>query len=764
MSLAKKYITVTIILLSLLAAMSCVSEDDDTLDLGLAALVDTRVGTGAHGHVYPGATVPFGAVQLSPDNGQQGWDWCSGYHYSDSIIVGFSHTHLSGTGIGDLCDVSIMPTVDAPDLTLPVDDPREATYASSFSHDREVAYPGYYQVLLDNRVNTELTASTHTGHHRYTFPQGTTPGLLLDLGFSINWDRTTDGGLEQLSETKFVGWRHSTGWAKDQRVHFCMQFSAAPTIMVFDSTIALDQKPWQGKRLRAYFEFPPDEKIIELHVGISSANAKGAEAAVDSLGETSFDQMHRKALSAWNDQLGKLEVSSYDPKIEKNFYTALYHAQLAPVLYEDVLGAYKSPDGSIKTASDFQRYDIFSLWDTFRAAHPLLTLVQPGMVNDFVRSLLDHYAASGRLPVWSLLGNETNTMTGYHAVPVITDAYFKGFRDYDVSQAFAAMQTSAMQDIRGTDHYRKFAYIPYGLDGQSVTKTLEYAYDDWCISQMAFVLGDTAAHDVYHNRSQNFRNIFDPQTGFMRAKLPDGRWKTPFDPTYSDHDFSVAEYTEGNAWQHSWFVPHDVRSLINLHGGRQAFVDQLDSLFNASSEITGENASADISGLIGQYAHGNEPSHHIPYLYNYAGFPWKTQELVRQIAETLYDTIPAGLCGNEDCGQMSAWYVFAALGFYPVNPAEGVYVFGTPMLNKAVLHLPDGNTFTIRVRFLTEENKYIQTATLNEAPLSRSYLRHFEIVDGGELILEMGPEPNLLHWIDEDAVPPSASDPESDRF
>ncbi|MDH3650688.1 MAG: glycoside hydrolase family 92 protein, partial [Saprospiraceae bacterium] len=368
------------------------------------------------------------------------------------------------------------------------------------------------------------------------------------------------------------------------------------------------------------------------------------------------------------------------------------------------------------------------------------------------------YDETGLLPVWSLLGNETNTMTGYHAVPVILDAYMKGFRDYDESKAYQAMKTSAMQDLRGSDYYREYGYIPYDLDGQSVTKTLEYAYDDWCIAQMAFVLGESEDYELFMRRSQSYEPLFDVRTGFMRAKLANGRWKEPFDPTFSDHDFEVAEYTEGNAWQHSWFVPHDVGKLIEMHGGKETFVSRLDELFADTSGIAGDNVSIDVSGLIGQYAHGNEPSHHIAYLYNYAGVPWKTQEVVREIMSTQYDTIPEGLCGNEDCGQMSAWFVFSAMGFYPVNPAEGVYVIGSPLFPKVDIDVGDGKTFRMRALYNTPENIYIQAATLDENPLTRSYLRHWEIMDGGELILEMGPHPNYLHWSDPESYPPSASD------
>ena len=734
--------------------------------LGHSAYVDPFVGTAAHGHVYPGATVPFGAVQLSPDNGTQGWDWCSGYNYADTTIVGFSHTHLSGTGIGDLCDILLMPCEADVDLSREVDQTSLAPYAATFRHENEKAHPGYYEVNLDNGIEAALTALERVGFHRYRFPASVERWIVIDLGHHLNWDMPTETTLSRNDSNQFTGSRMSRGWAKDQRIYFAMEFSQAPTAVEFYDSTSLFRavQELSGRKVRAMFKFKPGNGPIEVKVAISSASVAGAELALRQVTDVSFDHARQMALTKWNNVLATIDANSFNDTILQTFYTSLYRTKLAPVIFEDAEGKYKAPNGAISKSEGYTRYDIFSLWDTFRAAHPLHTILHPDLVNDFIRSLLAHYSESGTLPVWSLLGNETNTMTGYHAIPVITDAYFKGFRDYDLSVAYQAMKVSAMQHTRGTDLYRQYGYVPFDLDGQSVTKTLEYAYDDWCLARMAFVQGKEEDHAQFQLRSQSFQSLFDAQTGFMRAKNADGTWKRPFDPTFSDHDFAVAEYTEGNAWQHSWFVPHDVRKLIDLHGGPEPFVQKLDSLFTIDDAISGENASSDISGLIGQYAHGNEPSHHIAYLYNYAGAPWKTQERVREIMETQYDMTPAGLCGNEDCGQMSAWYVFSALGFYPVNPAEGVYVIGSPLLTKSVIHLPDGGTFTIRARFLTKENKYIQSAMLNEQPLSRSYIRHFEIMDGGELILEMGPLPNYLHWTDDAAVPPSASDPESEDY
>ncbi len=744
-----------------LLAMACGGSREEPLALGLTKYVDPLIGTDGHGHVFPGATVPFGSVQLSPDNGTQGWDWCAGYHYSDSTIVGFSHTHLSGTGIGDLCDLLVMPVAHGIDLTVPIDSRGQAVYASTFSHANERATAGYYAVTLDNGIQVELTTSQYVGLHKYSYPADALRNVVIDLGYHINWDRPDSTRLTQKSENLFVGERHSTGWAKTQRLYFACTFSEVPSQMqLYDSTQVISGMDAMGQGIKALWQFEAGSSPLLMKVAISSASIEGAIAALQEIPDWDFRKTHQRAIRAWNAHLGTIQVQHNDDARLRTFYTALYHTALAPVIYDDILDQYHAAASGVMSAQDYHRYDIFSLWDTFRASHPLLTITHPELVTDFIKSLLAHYDEHGLLPVWSLLGNETNTMTGYHAMPVILDAYLKGHRDFNVEKAFEAMERSAMQDIRHSDHYRKYGFIPYDLGGESVTKTLEYAYDDWCIAQMALLLGKKDRYDYYLERSKNYRHLFDSSSGFMRAKMSDGTWKTPFDPRRSDHNFAVSEYTEGNAWQHAWFVPHDVRGLIDLHGGNEPFIKKLDSLFAVESDITGENASPDISGLIGQYAHGNEPSHHIPYLYNYVGVPWKGQAEISNIMKTLYDDTPSGLCGNEDCGQLSAWYVFSGMGFYPVNPAEGVYVIGSPQFQKTVIDVGDGKVFVIRATYLTDENQYIQAATLNDIPLTRSFLYHFEMVEGGELRLEMGPNPNYLHWSDAEAYPPSMSDPE----
>lgn len=717
--------------------------------------VDPFIGTGAHGHVYPGATVPFGTVQLSPDNGTQGWDWCAGYHYTDSVITGFSHTHLSGTGIGDLCDVLVMPALGEQNLRAVVKNPKEKSYVASFSHQNEKAQPGFYEVLLGNGIRAELTASTFCGVHRYTFPATGRPSVVIDLSFAINWDRPQATHLEMVNDTLITGYRHSAGWARDQRLYFAIALSApVKEYQLYDAgwKSSAENHTGEGSRMQCYFDALAGRQLV-MKVAISSASAEGALAGLKEVQSQSFDQVRRNAQLLWEKELAKIKVQSKDKALEKVFFTSLYRTALAPVQFSDALGAYKGPDGKIHQNKNFKRYDIFSLWDTFRAANPLYTITQPDKINDMIQSILDHYQSYGLLPVWSLLGNETNTMTGYHAVPVIVDAWMKGYRGFDVDLAFNALKASAMQDIRGTNFYRQYQYIPYELDGQSVTKTLEYAFDDWCIAQMAKALGKEEDARIFSERAQSYRNLFDPSTGFMRAKLKDGSWKKPFDPKYSDHNFDVAEYTEGNAWQHSWFVPHDVHGLIGLHGSDERFTAMLDKLFTESSEILGENASPDVSGLIGQYAHGNEPSHHIAYMYNHAGKPWKTQAQVRHILTSQYNDTPEGLCGNEDCGQMSAWYVFSALGFYPVNPASGVYVLGSPIIDKAEIALPGGKSFRISAKNNSAANIYVQSAKLNGKPLERSYILHQELMNGGKLEFVMGSSPNTQLWTAQEARP-----------
>lgn len=734
----------------------------ETAPRAVTEFVDPFIGTGAHGHVYPGATVPFGMVQLSPDNGRSGWDWVSGYHYSDSIIVGFSQTHLSGTGIGDLADVLVMPVVRAPDLSKHYESRDDREYRSRFSHADESAQPGYYHVqLADPGIDVELTATDRVGLHRYTYPASDDAGVVLDLGYAINWDRSTGTYVHVESDTLVVGYRLSSGWARDERVYFAMAFSKPfTTAQLFNGERSAGaRQEASGDSVRAFFGFTTEAgEQVQLKVGISYVDVEGAlRNLIAEAPEWDFDGARDAARAAWERELSRVRVAGGSDSAKTVFYTALYHTKLAPILFQDVDGRYRGADKEIHTVDGFTNYSIYSLWDTFRAAHPLFTLVNPERVNDMVNAMLAFQRESGYLPVWSLVGNETNTMTGHHAVPVIADAFLKGFRGFDTAAAYAAVEKSAMADHRGLRFYKRYGYIPSELEVESVTKTLEYAYDDWATAQLALGVGDTEAYHRFRQRSGAYHLVFDSTTGFMRGRHTDGSWVTPFDPTQSQGEHK--DYTEGNAWQHSWFVPHDVRGLIELMGGDAAFVEKLDSLFTSDTVLSGENVAPDISGMIGQYAHGNEPSHHIAYLYSYAGAPWKTQERVRSILETRYDTTPSGLAGNEDCGQMSAWYVLSALGFYPVNPADGVYVVGSPVFPEATIELGDGARFTVRATNASPQNKYIQSATLDGRPFARSFIRHSDIVRGGTIEFVMGPEPNREWATAPSARPPSMSDP-----
>ena len=745
----------------------------------LTRYVDPFIGTGGHGHVYPGATVPFGMVQLSPDQGKGGWDWIAGYNWEDSILVGFSHTHLSGTGIGDLLDVLVMPLRE----TVPIDGVYEDRFdrpaRSRFSHDREEATPGYYSVYLEDQdIQAELTASPRVGFHRYTFPSTPNPALMVDLGYAENWDRAVETHIEIINDTLVTGYRYSSGWARDQKLFFAMAFSkpfrrvaladsAQPLGILGAEDLAFREGPGPSATsasLRALFAFEEMEggDQLLLKVALSYVGEEGALANLSSeVPHWAFHQIREEARRGWERELKKIQVEGGSEEERRTFYTSLYRTRLAPILFEDVDGRYRGADGEIHRADGYRKHAIYSLWDTFRAQHPLFTLIDPDRVDDLIESMLSYYDEYGLLPVWSLVGNETNTMTGHHAVPVITDAYKKGYRGFDADKALEAMVKSARQDHRGLEYYKAFGYIPTELENESVTKTLEYSFDDWAVASLARELGHTEVANEFSAKAGGWRHLLDPETRFMRGKTAEGEWATPFDPRRSDHREGT-DYTEGNAWQHSWFVPHDVAGLIQDMGGDGPFLAKLDSLFQLDTIITGENVSADISGLIGQYAHGNEPSHHIAYLYNYAGQPWKTADRVREILSTQYDDTPFGLSGNEDCGQMTAWYVLSALGIYPVNPAEAAWVLGSPIFPETTIDLGSGQTLTIRAHGVSEENRYVQSVRVNGVPHLRTYLWYADLAGGGIVEFEMGPSPS--NWgTQPEARPPSQTTMETPR-
>jgi putative alpha-1,2-mannosidase len=984
--------------------------------------VNPMIGTNGHGHTYPGASVPFGMVQLSPDAGIFDWDWCSGYHYSDSVLVGFSHTHLSGTGCADLADILLMPTIG---ITHP-----DSLTRSRYSHAQEHAEPGYYSVkLLTYGIGAELTATQRAGFHRYTFPQSDSACIVVDAGYG-NDDTPLETALNIESQTELSGSRISAGWARRQCVYFVAQFSKPfiQSSLIKEGTLQTDANTVAGRTTKAILLFStnPSEPLL-VKVGISAVSIDGARRNLTTeIRDWNFNGIRQTAKTAWEKELSVFDVQSRNRADKETFYTALYHTMLAPTLFCDVDGQYRGGDGKVHQAQGFENYCTFSLWDTYRAAHPLYTIFQSARVPDMINSMLAYYRDSGLLPVWPLAGNETWCMIGYHSVPVIVDAYLKGFKGFDAHEAFAAMKKSATQNKRGLEYYNlatpqtlekkltelyteqvntifiadrvlprdvpilkgwtktitgqqinyhssysyvtqaliarsttgnmavewqtepcpqtkdrrpftlmwaaglatgkgghrfdlyvngeqwlsfnaardtsqkqwtikamngaeltfvpqrrdryddlfgnmflkipadlqtpgqpltlrvvgeksgspdwymtfeheikedirvepeyaraqegdtsyqflkvivehpaspesavislngrivlqtkvitgintievpfeavqsaatikvtvnvgavsveneltvlpvePYNYIPADKERESVSKTLEYAYDDWCVAQMAKALGEKADYDPFSQRAEFYRNVYDFKSGFMRGRNADGSWVTPFDPRFGTE--RQPQYTEGNAWQWSWYVPHNVPDLIELMGGKQSFVAKLDSLFTGNSDLGDAGAPPDVTGLVGQYAQGNEPSHHIAYLYNYAGQPWKTQEIVHRICREHYSNQTDGLCGNEDCGQMSAWYVFSAMGFYPVNPAAGTYQLGTPLLDKVSIRLENGKTFTIMAKDVSDQNVYVQSVALNGKPYHKTWITHTDLLKGGTLQFTMGSKPNQ-HW------------------
>jgi len=729
----------------------------------LTAQVDPFIGTGGHGHTFPGASLPFGMVQVSPDTRLTGWDGCSVYHGSDRYLFGFSHTHLSGTGCPDYGDILLLPATGPVKWRSghrsraeqgyfeegpPSLDP--AGYGSAFRKERESASPGYYAVDLDTYgTRAELTATLRTALHRYTFPAGESH-VLIDL---THRDEVLESSLKVVGRDGVEGLRRSKGWAKDQRVYFAARFSRPfdRAEVAVDDQAQTGRAAGEGKSVKAAFFFATRAgETLLVKVGLSAVSAEGAWKNLEAESPGwDFDATRHLAEAVWERQLSKITVSGGTAAQRRVFSAALYHAFLTPNLFSDVDGRYRGRDFKVHTAEGFDYYTVFSLWDTFRAEHPLFTLVERKRSADFVHTMVRQRQEGGRLPIWELAANETSCMIGYHAVPVLADALLKGLGGATPEEALEAMVHSADEDRRGLKPYAALGYIPADAESESVSQTLEYAYDDACIARVARLAGRPDEEARFLRRAQAYKHLFDPSTGFMRARL-DGLWFSPFDPFRVDFN-----YTEGNAWQYAFFVPQDVEGLVRLHGGREAFADKLDALFSAESQVSG-NQLEDISGMVGQYAHGNEPSHHMAYLYAWAGQPWKTQKLVRSIADTMYADRPDGLIGNEDCGQMSAWYLFSALGFYPVDPASGLYVIGTPLFPEAALNFEDGKRFVVRAPGASPRRCYIQSARLNGEPLGRCYLTHAEIVAGGELLFEMGTKPNREWGSGPGAAPPSA--------
>lgn len=696
----------------------------------LISFVDPMIGTGGHGHTFPGATVPFGMVQLSPDTRIDGsWDGCSGYHIADSVIYGFSHTHLSGTGCSDYGDIMLMPTVGK---GL---DCEKKTYASSFSHKNEIATPGYYSVQLNKGINVELTATTRVGFHKYTFVKEGETSVVIDL---THRDKLLDGEIIKVNDTTLKVFRRSEAWARDQWIYAFIVFSKPiKEIISIDEQVAADKKlntlTYRSNHLKAAFKFDikKNEQLL-AKVAISTVSYEGAEKNMKTeLPGWDFDKTKKDAEALWNKELGKIEITTDDKDKTKTFYTALYHTMIQPNVAQDVDGMYRGRDNKIHKAEGFTYYSVFSLWDTFRAAHPLYTIIDRKRTTDFIKTFLAQYKEGGRLPVWELASNETDCMIGYHSVSVIADAATKGITDFDMNLALEAMEKSATWNHLGLPAYIDHGYLALEDEPESVSKTLEYAYDDWCIAQMAKLLNKKEDAAIYEKRSQSWKNVFDKETGFMRPRK-NGGWLTPFEPREVNNN-----YTEGNSWQYTFFVPQDIDGLIKMMGGQAQFEKKLDELFTTSNKTTGRE-QPDISGLIGQYAHGNEPSHHMAYLYDFVNKAYKTQERVHQILTDFYKPTPDGLIGNEDCGQMSAWYVLSSLGIYEVTPGSGEYEFGTPIYKESKIHLENGKTFSISAKGVSKDNYYIQSTTLDGKEQNGNSISYKDIMNGPALAFNMG--------------------------
>jgi predicted alpha-1,2-mannosidase len=757
---------VSIVLLSLLAlgagqsfAQSAAPSSKDAF-----SAVDPFIGTQDGGHTFPGATVPFGMIQLSPDTQtryyKQSYPWAAGYQYKDPTILGFSHTHFSGAGHSDLGDVLTMPISGDVRLDPGEGDKALSGYRSRFSHATEQAEPGYYAVTLsDYAVRAELTASTRVGFHRYTFPADKPAHVLVDLRSTIYdypgkvlWSR-----IRVRPDGAVTGYRETRGWAPGRQLYFAMRFSSKPLAQhLYDREPKPEYdpkfEPWggsnelvsrEGRGLVAVFDFgnlPASQVLVK--VAISSVSEENALRNLDQEApQWDFDAQRAAAAKAWRDALAALDIDAPEP-MRRSLYTSLYHSLMAPSVFMDVDGRYRGADHEVHHADGFVFRSTYSLWDTYRALHPLLILLRPQSDNtDFIRSLLAswHWSPDGVLPVWQFAGQETWTMIGYHAVPVIADAYLKGIPGFSADEALDAMVASATNGrYAGLDQYMKLGWVPADKDRESASKTLEYAYDDWTIARVAKAMGREDVAARFSQRAGNWRNVFDEKTGFVRARNSDGKFREPFDPAVAGN----GDYTEGNAWQYSWYAPQDTAELIRRMGGDRRFVQKLDTLFDSKVDPASFANVEDISGLIGFYAHGNEPSHHIGYLYVYAGAPWRTQQRLAQIVSSQYQPTPDGLAGNDDLGQMSAWLLFTSFGFYPVTPGSGEYVIGRPFVNHAVLHLPNGKQFTISVENLSDANGYVGSVRLNGKPLTRTFIRHEEIMAGGELHFVMQAKPD----------------------
>lgn len=725
--------------LPLCMGLACTPAPQEKVEEDLIGYTNPMIGTDFTGNTYPGAQVPFGMVQLSPDNGLPGWDRISGYYYPDSTIAGFSHTHLSGTGAGDLYDISFMP------VTNPYKTGAEPLgIYSSFSHNDESASAGYYRVLLkDYNINVELTATERCGIQRYTFPEAES-SIFLNLKKAMNWDFTADSHIEVVDSCTIRGYRHSWGWSPKQYIYFQTRFSRPFDAFQLDTTaITTKDKGRIGTAAIARFDFKTkqNEEIL-VTTALSGTSMEAAARNLEAEApKDDFDFYMKQAQENWTKELAKIEVTSDDADKKTIFYTAMYHAMLAPTIYSDVDGSYFGPDGQVHQAEGWTNYSTFSLWDTYRASHPLFTYLQPERVSDMIQCFLHFYEQNGALPLWNLYGWETDMMIGYHAVPVIVDAYLKGIGDFDPVKALEACVTTANRDdYRSIGFYKEKGYVACDQENWSMSKTMEYAYDDYCIARMAEAMGEKEIADEFYRRSQNYRNVFNPETSFMQPRDSKGNFIPNYDP-----EAYIEDICESNGWQYYWSVAHDIDGLIELTGGEARFAERLDSMFTYE---TADKSKLPIfsTGMIGQYAHGNEPGHHVIYLYNRVKQPWKTQQYAAQVMHTLYKNTPDGICGNEDCGQMSSWYVFSAMGFYPVDPISGQYEIGSPIFPEVKMYLANGKTFVVRAENVSDENIYIQSVTVNGQPYNKSYITHEMIMQGDTIHFVMGNKPGPVWY------------------
>lgn len=728
-------------MLCMLALVSCNGVTSDSPEVGdLVQYVDPYIGSGYHGHVFVGTSVPFGMVQLGPSNIHKGWDWTSAYHYSDSILIGFSHTHLSGTGCTDLGDVLVMPLNE---IRTPRgnQDGFEDGYASFYSHETEVVRPDYYSVMVDRyQIKAELTATDRVGLHRYTYPEGKPASILIDLREG-NGTNAYESYIHKIDDYTVEGYRYVHGWSPNRRIYFVLKSDKK----IEQFTAYDDNTPKTGDQLRvasvkSVLTFG-NVKEVNIKVALSPVSCDNAALNMDAeLPDWDFNRVMNDSRKRWNEQLAKIIVDDQDETAKKVFYTALYHTMIAPTLFCDVNGEYRGIDDMIYSSGDKPNYTTFSTWDTYRALHPLMTITQSERVDDIINAMLTVYDQQGKLPIWTLMNGETNTMPGYSSVPIIADAYLKGFTGFDAERALAAMKATATNPNQNAVPYvMEKGYIPADKVHEATSIAMEYAVDDWGISRMAKKMGKQDDYELYAKRADYYKTYFDQSINFIRPKLDDGSWRTPYDPARSIH--GVGDFTEGNGWQYTFFAPQDPYGLINLFGGDDVFTAKLDSFF-VNNDSMGEGASSDITGLIGQYAHGNEPSHHVTYLYAFAGQQWKTAEKVRFIMDEFYTDKPDGIIGNEDCGQMSAWYILSSMGFYQVNPCNGVYVFGSPRFSKMSINVRGGNQFTVEAENNSKENIYIQQVYLNGEPYDKAYITYNDIIKGGTLKFVMGNQPN----------------------